>query len=95
MYILDDVYTTIPDPNNPIYNSESETYARIPSLPITVEAEVNALATKSQEEEDEIGDELYYEPVPQPLPPSVDSLKHVTGHGTQTFSHSRQGKANI
>lgn len=37
----DDVYTTIPDPNNPIYTSESETYARIPPLPITVEAEIN------------------------------------------------------
>lgn len=41
LLFADDVYTTIPDPNNPIYNSESETYARIPPLPITVEAEIN------------------------------------------------------
>lgn len=41
MEFTDDVYTTIPDPNNPIYTSESETYARIPPLPITVEADVN------------------------------------------------------
>ncbi|XP_023312253.1 dentin sialophosphoprotein isoform X2 [Anoplophora glabripennis] len=90
----DDVYTTIPDPNNPIYNSESETYARIPSLPITIEAEVNAPPSTSQEEEDEVGDELYYEPAPHPPPPSVDSLKHVTGHGSQTHSHSRQASSS-
>ncbi|KAJ8921754.1 hypothetical protein NQ315_010665 [Exocentrus adspersus] len=90
----DDVYTTIPDPNNPIYNSESETYARIPSLPITVEAEVNAPPSRSVDEADEVGDDLYYEPAPQPPPPSVDSLKQVAGHSTQTHSHSRQASSS-
>lgn len=78
---LDDVYTTIPDPNNQIYTSESETYARIPAHPITVEAEVNP--TPRNHENDEL-----YEPAPHPPPPSVNSLKQVAGH-----SHSRQGNS--
>ncbi|KAJ8971369.1 hypothetical protein NQ317_016564 [Molorchus minor] len=80
----DDVYTTIPDPNNPIYNSESETYARIPPLPITVEAEVNQVPSHSQNDVDETCDELY-----EPPPPSI---KQTSGHNTQTQSHSRQEK---
>lgn len=87
--MLDDVYTTIADPNNPIYTSESETYAQIPSLPITVEVEVNQPPAAQQQVEQV--DELY-EPPPQPLPPSVDSLKHVTAHNTPAYSHSRQGE---
>ncbi|KAL1492012.1 hypothetical protein ABEB36_012518 [Hypothenemus hampei] len=81
----DDVYTTIPDPNNPIYTSESETYARIPPLPITVEAEVNV----PPPERDEV--DLLYEPPHQPLPPNVDSFKHVTSH---SHSHSRQASSS-
>nr|XP_023012825.1 dentin sialophosphoprotein isoform X1 [Leptinotarsa decemlineata] len=94
----DDVYTTIPDANNPIYTSESETYARIPPLPITVEVEVNAPpSSHSQIDElDETADEIYEPPPERHHPPSIDSLKHVPSHGTpsQTFSHSRQASSS-
>ncbi|KAH1022431.1 hypothetical protein HUJ04_011835 [Dendroctonus ponderosae] len=78
----DDVYTTIPDPNNPIYNSESETYARIPPLPITVEAEINVppLERISDERQEEI-DELYEAP-----PQSV--------HASHSHTHSRQASSS-
>ncbi|KAJ8962304.1 hypothetical protein NQ318_018283, partial [Aromia moschata] len=82
----DDVYTTIPDPNNPIYNSESETYARIPPLAMTVEAEVNPVQPDSQEDADEVADELY-----EPPPPSV---KPTPAHSSQTHSHSRQASSS-
>ncbi|XP_044757656.1 uncharacterized protein LOC123315841 [Coccinella septempunctata] len=82
----DDVYTTIPDPNQ-VYTSESETYARIPPGPIVVEAEINRNPSKS--DSDEANDEMY-EPAPQPVPPSVDSLKHVT----HTYTHSRQASSS-
>lgn len=72
----DDVYTTIPDPNNPVYTSGSETYARIPPLNVTVEVEVNPIPVSVQGNED----------INAPQPPSVDSLRHVA------HSHSRQGK---
>ncbi|XP_019864654.2 clumping factor A isoform X2 [Aethina tumida] len=86
----DEVYTTIPDPNNQIYTSESETYARIPALPVTTEVEINQAPTKDRGEEAEKNDELY-EPAPQPTPPSVDSLKQVTGH---SYTHSRQASSS-
>lgn len=82
----DDVYTTIPDPNQ-VYTSESETYARIPPGPIIVEAEINRNPSKS--DSDEANDEMY-EPAPQPVPPSVDSLKHVA----HTHTHSRQASSS-
>lgn len=71
------MYTTIPDPNNPVYTSGSETYARIPPLNVTVEAEINPVPASTQGNED----------IGAPQPPSVDSLRHVAAH-----SHSRQGK---
>lgn len=87
----DDVYTTIPDPNNQIYTSESETYARIPPLPLTVEAEINIAPTERGESTREIDAEELYELSPQPDPPSVDSLKHVSSH---THTHSRQASSS-
>ncbi|XP_057664045.1 uncharacterized protein LOC130898635 [Diorhabda carinulata] len=86
----DDVYTTIPDPNNPVYNSESETYARIPSAPITVEVEVNAPPpARLQIQQDVIGDET------APQPPPVDSLKQVMAQNhTKSRTHSRQGSSS-
>lgn len=47
-------------------------------MPIQVEAEINPISCNENEE--------VYGTV-QPPPPSVDSLKQVTGH-----SHSRQGE---
>ncbi|KAF7284312.1 hypothetical protein GWI33_022296 [Rhynchophorus ferrugineus] len=80
----DDVYTTIPDPNSKIYSSESETYSKIQQ--VTVEAEINAIDRHltNRQELDQL-----YEPPPQPAPPSVDSLKHVTSH-----THSRQASSS-
>lgn len=79
--LLDDVYTTIQDPNSQIYTSESETYARIPPHPITVEAEVNAQPLGLQDDNDE-----FYEPAPQTPLPNVSGLKQGA-----SYSHSRQG----
>ncbi|XP_066257969.1 uncharacterized protein [Euwallacea similis] len=86
-----DVYTTIPDPNNPIYTSESETYARIPPLPITVEAEINIPPDERQivRDRDEV-DQLYEAPH-QPIPSNLDSLKHVASH---SYTHSRQASSS-
>lgn len=81
----DDVYTTIPDPNQ-VYTSESETYAKIPQSPITVEAEINQV---QRTDSDEVDDAMY-ESASQPVPPSVDSLKHVTHYQT----HSRQASSS-
>lgn len=52
LWHADDVYTTIPDPNNPVYTSGSETYARIPPLNVTVEAEINPVPVSTQANED-------------------------------------------
>lgn len=84
----DDVYTTIPDPNNP-----SETYARIPPLPITVEVEVNPPPPAHlQIQQVDVCDE-FYEAAPQP--PPVDSLKHVMAQNqTKSRTHSRQGSSS-
>ncbi|XP_030761921.1 uncharacterized protein LOC115886770 isoform X2 [Sitophilus oryzae] len=82
----DDVYTTIPDPNNQIYTSESETYSKI--QPVIVEAEINHVPTERRISERREIEELYELP-PQPAPPSVGSLKHVTMH-----THSRQASSS-
>ncbi|XP_050498772.1 uncharacterized protein LOC126879629 isoform X4 [Diabrotica virgifera virgifera] len=89
----DDVYTTIPDPNNPIYASESETYARIPPLPITVEVEMNPPPPAHlQIQQPNIEDEVSTSP---PQPPPVDSLRQVKAHNqTKTHSHSRQASSS-
>ena len=70
------MYTTIQDPNNPVYMSNSETYAQIHPLVFNALAEVNPIPSCS-------GTGIQPEEVPQP--PSVDSLKNVA------HSHSRQG----
>ncbi|CAH0552910.1 unnamed protein product [Brassicogethes aeneus] len=87
----DDVYTTIPDPNQ-IYTSESETYARIPALPITTEVEINAVPFLSERDSTgELNGPVYDAATSQPPPPSVDSLKQVAGHSK---GHSRQASTS-
>ncbi|XP_060525865.1 uncharacterized protein LOC132701732 [Cylas formicarius] len=76
----DDVYTTIADPNQ-IYTSESETYARINPMSVAHEVEVHHQPNDSSSSQE------LYEPPPHPVPPSVDSLKHVT-HSRQASSSS-------
>ncbi|XP_066152607.1 uncharacterized protein [Euwallacea fornicatus] len=86
-----DVYTTIPDPNNPIYTSESETYARIPPLPITVEAEINIPPDERQISRDRDEVDQLYEAPHQPIPSNLDNLKHVASH---SYTHSRQASSS-
>lgn len=65
-----------------MYTSGSETYAHIPPLNVTVEAEINPIPPSARSSNSSTLDQLY-EPAPQP--PSVDSLRQVA------HSHSRQG----
>lgn len=91
MYLiyLDEMYTTIQDPNNSVYTSGSETYAQIQPpesvhLSIVVEPNTSQHSDQPDVTPADVADKLY-EPAPQP--PSVDTLKYVTQK-----THSRQGK---
>lgn len=81
------MYTTIPDANNPIYTSGSETYAQIQPPQVTVAAEVNpepstSSDTFNREREKPLNNQVH-DPVPHP--PNVNNLKHAN------HTHSRQG----
>ncbi|KAK9884920.1 hypothetical protein WA026_009157 [Henosepilachna vigintioctopunctata] len=84
----DDVYTTIPDACDGA-NVESEIYRRRPPGPILNEAGISQCTPRVTNDGNH---EIVHEVTSHPLPPTVDSLKHVTH--AQIETHSRQASSS-